>query len=275
MLPMLLALALAAGCTATSGGDAKPPEARPAKAARTSKSSSPTGPTGASTAAKSPAPEPPPPTGRVHGRVRLAAATQVRLKRLTNDVDVATCGEVVTADALVVGRDRGLANVVLEARSPTGEVLPGTAAAPPAEPARITLERCKMEPHVQVVTAGSELELRNVDGLLHEVVTTTQDNVAVRERMPRYLRLRRLGPEHLGRPDHVKIACDQHPWSAAWLHVSAHRAVTVTGPDGAFELKDLPPGEVIVTAWHESLQGVSRSVVIPPDGEVAVDVELR
>ena len=43
-----------------------------------------------------------------------------------------------------------------------------------------------------------------------------------------------------------------HPWMVAYVHVMEHPYFAITGPDGAFTLRGLPPGDYEVTTLHES-----------------------
>ena len=49
----------------------------------------------------------------------------------------------------------------------------------------------------------------------------------------------------------VPFRCDVHKWMNAFVGVVDHPFFAVTGADGAFELKGLPPGTYTVEAWHE------------------------
>jgi hypothetical protein len=53
------------------------------------------------------------------------------------------------------------------------------------------------------------------------------------------------------------------PWMSAFVHVIPHPFFAVTDDRGAFEIRDLPPGEYELEAWHEKL-GV-RSVKVTLD----------
>jgi hypothetical protein len=61
--------------------------------------------------------------------------------------------------------------------------------------------------------------------------------------------------------------CFMHPWMVAYVHVMEHPFYAVTGADGTFTLKGLPPGEYEIAAMHES----SRFEVAPE--RVAVSVK--
>jgi hypothetical protein len=48
----------------------------------------------------------------------------------------------------------------------------------------------------------------------------------------------------------------------SFVGVVAHPFYAVTGADGAFELKGLPPGTYTVEAWHEKFGTKTASVTI-------------
>ena len=49
----------------------------------------------------------------------------------------------------------------------------------------------------------------------------------------------------------VTVACDVHPWMRAYLGVVPHPFFSVTGADGAYELRGLPAGTYLIEAWTE------------------------
>jgi hypothetical protein len=48
----------------------------------------------------------------------------------------------------------------------------------------------------------------------------------------------------------------------AYVGVLDHPYFAVSGPDGSFELKGLPPGTYTVEAWHETLGTQTQTVTI-------------
>ena len=60
----------------------------------------------------------------------------------------------------------------------------------------------------------------------------------------------------------VPFKCDVHSWMSAYVGVLDHPFFAVTGADGAFELKGLPPGTYTIEAWHEKLGTQTQTVTI-------------
>ena len=62
----------------------------------------------------------------------------------------------------------------------------------------------------------------------------------------------------------VQMKCDVHPWMIGYVGVLPHPYFQVTGKDGAFEIKNLPPGEYVIEAWHEKFGAQSQTIKIGP-----------
>lgn len=194
--------------------------------------------------------------GDVHGTVRFNGPAP-RLDPLAVTKDHGACGTAVPDESLLVAKGR-LANAVV-----TLQGAPGTA------PGKVTLDQqgCRFVPHVQVAPLGSMLEIVNGDPVLHGVHgwlgRTTRFNVPTPAKGTR-------ASARLDRPGVIQVRCDVHGWMRAYL-VVADGPAAVAGPDGAYTLRDVPPGAYTLTAWHERLGEKTAQVTVPAQGAAHVD----
>ena len=62
----------------------------------------------------------------------------------------------------------------------------------------------------------------------------------------------------------VPLRCNQHPWMKTYVGVLTHPFFAVTGEDGKYEIRGLPPGKYTLAAWHESGGGteITRTITV-------------
>ena len=58
------------------------------------------------------------------------------------------------------------------------------------------------------------------------------------------------------------MKCNVHPWMHGYFAVLNTSHYAMTGNDGTFSLKGLPPGKYTVTAWHERFGTQSQEVTV-------------
>ena len=60
-------------------------------------------------------------------------------------------------------------------------------------------------------------------------------------------------------------------WMRSYIGVIGHPFFAVTGEDGTFTIKGLPPGSYTVQAWHEKLGTKDMQVTVAPKDSKTVD----
>lgn len=224
-----------------------------------------------------PAPAAPPPDapGSLAGTVRYAGSAPLRIKELTNTVDVETCGAKVRSDQVLAGPKGALANVVVELRLPEGGILEDAALQGSKVPVVVELLACGHQPHVQLVPLGSAVEIVNSDRLGHRLETWTSRNAALDLELERFRRRVVVPASSLLAAERVRVTCATHPWMVGWWIVTDNARTVVTRADGRFALTTIPPGDYVLTAWHEQLGSLARDVTVRPGEALALDLELR
>ena len=176
------------------------------------------------------------------------------------------CGRQIANETLIVGRDGGVKNavVILRALQSKDRVMPGL-----PMPSFLDNQRCAFAPHVQVVTVGSEVLLKNSDPILHTVHARLGGETLFNVGLPNW----RQVTKRLDRPGVVRVDCDVlHTWMSAAIVVSDSPYFAVSDENGAFNVDGLPLGEYELEVWHERL-GARRQLVRPAaSGVMTVDV---
>lgn len=152
-------------------------------------------------------------------------------------------------------------------RITVGGVPTATAPAVVPPPAVITQHECMYAPRVVGIVLGQAVEVRNADATFHNVRGNLGAKVLWNLGQPAAAPA--IERTDIGKPgDVVALKCDVHPWMSSWIAVSDHPFFTVTGADGAFLLRDVPPGTYTVEAWHPTL-GVKTTKVKVKKGKAA------
>ncbi len=141
-----------------------------------------------------------------------------------------------------------------------------------AKPPEIVNHKCSFVPHVQAmpVSAG-EIVIVNSDPILHNTHGFYGRLTAFNVGLPQQgLRI----PKPLKRPGLVKVDCDAHGWMLGWVYVADSPYYAVTGKDGTFTIKNVPPGSYTLVAWQEFTGPVEVPVTVKPKAAQSVNVDL-
>lgn len=194
--------------------------------------------------------------GAVHGVVQLEGEVPA-LAGVDVGRDQAVCGKHISARSIQVGAGGGLANVAVW----ISDIEAGRAI-DTARESKIDNVRCQFEPHVQTLSVGQTLVLRNSDPILHN----THAYVLEGEGNLFNLALPTQGKEirkPMKRAGLHEVKCDAgHTWMQAFFHVFDHPYHATTDGGGKFEIADLPPGRYTLRAWHETLGSTEIAVQV-------------
>ena len=207
-------------------------------------------------------------TVAIAGHIRYLGSRTVPSLRVPSD-SVAVCGKTQPSPALIVAKDKGLANAVVSITGVRGSVSPA-----PIE-VSITQESCAFEPHVVAVPVGSRLTFVNTDVCLHNVHLLSGGVTIANIGMPLQGQKSRLPVSVLAKPGNVRFKCDVHAWMDGYVHVFDHPYFAVSDRTGAFRIGGVSPGTYDLQVQHELLGGSVRKVTVAAGADTNIDVELK
>ena len=175
-------------------------------------------------------------------------------------------GGTVPSEEMLVNTG-GLQNVFVYVK----EGLEGYSFPTPQEAVTIENKGCMYVPHVSGVRVGQAVNFLNQDSTLHNIHSYPKNS------KPFNLGLPVEGMKQSKKFDSpeimVPLKCDVHPWMQGYLGVLEHPYFAVSDENGAFEIKNLPPGNYTLEIWHEKLGVQSQKIQIEP--QAVKDVEFK
>ena len=195
--------------------------------------------------------------GNIAGRITFEGTPpKPGVVRMDSDPNCVQPGVTSTDEAVIVGEAGALRNVFVYVKDGLGDLRFPV----PSQTILLDQKGCQYVPHVLGVQVGQSVEILNSDPTLHNVHAAPAANQEFNTGQPL------AGMKHTHqfstREVMVPFKCDVHPWMNAWVGVLDHPYFGVTGADGSFSLKGLPPGTYTVEAWHEKLGTQTQSVTI-------------
>ena len=212
----------------------------------------------AAAAAKSPSnlpPIDPATTATISGVVTFQGAAP-KAEQIDMSADPACKGDT-TWQPIVVDNGR-LANVLVYVK----DGLSDRTFAPPTDAVTIDQRGCRYIPRVAAAMAGQPVEFLDHDPTMHNIHPMPKNNKEWNQaEQPDGKPVRRIfdNPEVM-----IPIKCNQHPWMKMYLNVMSNPFYAVTGPDGAFTLKRLPPGTYTIAAVQEKLGEKTQTITVAP-----------
>jgi plastocyanin len=159
----------------------------------------------------------------------------------------------------VVDANGDLADVVVSLKGISGKSTGASAA-----PVELDQKGCLYTPQILAIQTGQKLIVKNSDPCVHNVHTEPKDNPSSNQvQMPG-------GADLTYTFDHpepfLKFKCDVHPWMFAWVTVFDHPYFAISGKDGKFTIKNVPPGKYTLEAVHRKLGTQTAEIEVKDTG---------
>ena len=207
----------------------------------------------------------------ITGTITLAGTppAEVPITPLMNDP---TCGplhkETPTTHFYVVGSNGEFGDVIVSLKDESGNDITGKSTGAGAPPIVLDQKGCLYTPQILAAQTGQKIVVKNSDPCVHNVHTTSTVNPVHNDvQMPN-------GPDityTFDKPQmFMKFQCDIHPWMFAWLSLFDNPYYAVSGADGKFVIKDVPPGKYTIVADHRKLGEQTQTVEVA-DKSVSVN----
>jgi plastocyanin len=144
---------------------------------------------------------------------------------------------------------------------------------PPKEPVTIDQQGCKYHPHVLGVMVGQEISIKNDDPTTHNIHPTPQDNREWNMTQPPNGTPvdKSFAREEIMLP----VKCNIHPWMRMYINVVKNPFYAVTGADGKYDIKGLPPGTYTIGFVQEKLGEKDQKVTVAAKENKTVDQTFK
>lgn len=146
---------------------------------------------------------------------------------------------------------------------------PGEFRQPQANP---TMDQRNMTfiPHVLAIQAGTTVDFLNNDEVRHNVFSPDREKYNLGtwptgEVKPRIFPNKGVYTQ----------LCNVHPEMEAFVVVLDTPYFATTDDKGNFVIKDIPPGEYTIKAWHEKMRFTSQKVQVPAEGETTISITRK
>ena len=140
----------------------------------------------------------------------------------------------------------------------------------PANSVTLTQKGCTFGPHVLGIMVGQTLQVVTQDPTTHNIHVTAAKgnrdwNVSQQPGTPS-VTTKFSQPAIM-----VPVHCNIHPWMEAFIGVVTNPYFAVTGDDGNFHIKDVPPGDYTLSVWTATFGTQERSVTVRTGESASVE----
>jgi hypothetical protein len=204
-------------------------------------------------------------TGVITGVVRLNGdPPSLASHKPARDTEV--CGpQPRRLQSLTLGPGREVANAIVYLGATS---VRQKTAAPKNLTVSLDQQDCEFSPRIQVVRAGATLWLKNSDPTLHIVRIESlghegEARVLLEAATPYAGYEKKFQLANFTEPVLLRATGGPgRPWMTAYLAVLPHSLAALSGEDGRFTIRNVPPGRHRLYVWHEVLGTIAREVTV-------------
>jgi plastocyanin len=143
----------------------------------------------------------------------------------------------------------------------------------PASPVTIDQQGCGFHPKVLGIQTGQTLKVTNSDPVTHNIHPLAQINREWNHSQgggDPPLSRKFLKPEVM-----IRVKCNIHGWMHAYIGSVDHPYFAVTDATGSFKIPNVPPGEYVIEAWHETLGVQQQNVTLTRSGKIEIKFTFK
>ena len=144
---------------------------------------------------------------------------------------------------------------------------------PPGEAVELDQDGCTYKPHVLGIQTNQTLRILTKDPTTHNIHPMPKDNREWNMSQPP-----NAAPidQKFARPEiMIPVKCNQHPWMRAYIGVTTNPFYAVTGADGTFTIKGIPPGDYTLEAWTATFGTQDLKVTLAPSESKSVEFTFK
>jgi plastocyanin len=143
----------------------------------------------------------------------------------------------------------------------------------PSEPVVLDQQGCRYHPRTLGIQTNQKFEVTNSDPTTHNVHPSPKTNQEWNQSQPQG-----APPieKTFGRKEvMIPVKCNQHPWMKANIGVLDHPYFAISGKDGSYTIKNVPPGTYTLIFWHETLGEQQQQVTVAAKESKTQDVTYK
>lgn len=154
------------------------------------------------------------------------------------------------------------------------DAIPGKKFDPPAQHVTIDQHKMTFAPRVTVVLQGTTVDFLNSDPVGHNVYWPS---ISGNKKLAHNLGTWPKGEKksfQFNDPGVASLLCNVHPEMSGYVVIAATPYFAVTDKDGAFVIKDVPPGTYTLKTWSEDGKPTTQTITVT-SGATSVDVTVK